>query len=162
MYRKGLKVERLHTVSHVTPYNNGFHSCNAALVARELCKINDIEDSGKVILYMLLHDVAEGYTGDVPANVKREFPNVKLAMDEAELAWEEDHIDDMPLLTDVEMQIAKAADTIELGMYCLEELALGNTNLSLVLANVVNYLYEHKNIIGIEKVVDHFVTRGKL
>ena len=161
VYRRGLKVERLHTVPHIAPYNNGFHSCNAALIAHELCQLADI-NSASVMRYMLLHDVAEGYVGDTPANVKRDYPDIKHALDIAESEWEARNILDMPDLCIQEKDIAKVADITELGMYCLEELALGNTNLIKVLVNVVNYLEEYKNIKGVSHIFNHFVSRGNL
>ena len=59
VYRKGLTVERLHTVMHIAPYNNGFHSANAALIAYELCQLNREVNSASIIMYMLMHDIAE-------------------------------------------------------------------------------------------------------
>ena len=158
IWRKALKVERMHTVPHVTPYNNGFHSCNAALIAHELCELNGL-NSASVIRYMLLHDLAEGYTGDMPANVKRDFPDLSKALSIAEKVWEGEYIPSMPDLHIQEKIIAKVADTAELGMYCLEELHLGNKNVLPVIANVIRYLqeYESSNLKGIKEFIDHLV-----
>lgn len=156
IWRKGLKVERMHTVPHITPYNNGFHSCNAALIAHELCLLNGL-NSASVIRYMVLHDIAEEYVGDTPANVKRDFPNIKIALDEAEKHWEEKYIPDMPDLHRQEKDIAKVADLAELGMYCLEELHLGNKNVLFTLKNVIDYLKEYQDIKGTTDFIDHFI-----
>jgi len=161
VYRKGLKVERMHTVQHITPYNNGFHSCNAALIAHELCTLNNI-NSSSTVLYMLLHDVAEGYVGDSPANVKREYPDIKTALDIAESDWEQKYIPDMPDLHPQEKAIAKVADLAELGMYCLEELWIGNRNVTEILVRVVEYLHDFKKVKGTEDFINHFVARGSL
>lgn len=161
VYRKGLKVERMHTIQHITPYNNGFHSCNAALIAHELCVLNKI-NSASTVLYMLLHDVAEGYVGDSPANVKREYPDIKQALDNAEKDWEQKYIPDMPDLHKQEKAIAKVADLAELGMYCLEELWMGNKNVTEILVRVVEYLQDYKEVKGTEDFINHFVARGKL
>jgi len=157
IWRKGLKVERMHTITHVTPYNNGFHSCNAALIAHELCQLNGI-DSASVVRYMLLHDIAEAYVGDTPADVKRDFPAIKLALQEAEGHWEERNIPNIPDLAITEKIIAKIADTAELGMYCLEELHLGNKNAMPVLLKVIQFLQEYpKEIAGVSQFLDHFI-----
>lgn len=161
VYRKGLKVERMHTVQHIMPYNNGFHSCNAALVAHELCLLNGL-NSASTILYMLLHDVAEGYVGDSPANVKRDYPDIKRALDMAEYEWEQKHIPDMPDLHSLEKKIAKIADLSELGMYCIEELWLGNKNVTEILVRVVEYLHDFKDVKGTIDFIEHFVSRGEL
>ncbi len=161
VYRKGLKVERMHTIQHITPYNNGFHSCNAALIAHELCVLNGL-NSASTILYMLLHDVAEGYVGDSPANVKRDYPDIKCALDRAESDWEQKYIPDMPDLHIQEKNIAKIADLSELGMYCLEELWIGNRNVTEILVRVVEYLHDYKDVKGTEDFIEHFVSRGEL
>lgn len=158
--RKGMKVERMHTIPHITPYNNGFHSCNAALIAHELCRLNNIS-SASTVRYMLLHDVSEAYVGDTPAYVKRDYPDVKTALDAAEKDWEEKHIPDMPDLHPMEQAIAKVSDLAELAMYCLEELELGNKNVYPVILNCINYLEDHKNIKGVSQFIDHFITRGQ-
>ncbi len=160
-YRKGLKVERLHTVTHITPYNNGFHSANAALLSHELCELNSI-DSRSVVLYMLMHDVAEGYVGDMPSNFKRDYPSVKMELDQAEKEWESLNLPFLPTLTPEEKDIVKIADLAELGFYALEELALGNTNLNHVLVNVVDYMQEFRMYVGVNNLIDHFVSRGNL
>jgi len=156
IWRKGLKVERMHTVPHITPYNNGFHSCNAALIAHELCMLNGI-NSATVIRYKLMHDIAEGYVGDTPTNVKKDFPDIKKALDRAEKHWEKTYIPDMPDLHPQEKEIAKAADLAELGMYCLEELHLGNKNVLFVLNNVIAYLKSYQDIKGVTDFIDHFI-----
>ncbi len=159
LYRKGLKVERLHTMPHIIPYNNGFHSANAALIAHELCELNNI-DSASVVMYMLLHDVAEGYTGDVPANVKMDYPNIKHALNEAEKDWEERNIPHLPDLSHQERKIARAADLLELGMHCLDELAIGNQDMQFVLKNVIQYSDQYReDIVGFSKLVDDICER---
>lgn len=161
VYRKGLKVERLHTIPHLTPYNNGFHSANAALIARDLCVYNDIAPA-TTMYYMLLHDVAEGYTGDLPANVKVDNPEMAAMLDRIEDNWAEIHIPHMPDLAPIEKRVAKVSDLAELGMYCLEELILGNKGVILVLTNVVEYLQNYTDVKGCQEFITHFVSRGEL
>ena len=165
LYRKGLKVERLHTMPHIIPYNNGFHSANAALIAHELCVLNGL-NSASLVMYMLLHDVAEGYVGDVPANVKTDYPDIKHALNEAEKDWEERNIPHLPNLSHQERKIAKAADLLELGMHCLDELAIGNNDMQFVLKNVIQYSDQYReDIAGFSKLIDHLkerrVTNGR-
>lgn len=160
LYRKGLNVERMHTVAHITPYNNGSHSANAALIAIELCYINGM-DCYSVIKYMLMHDIAEGYTGDIPANVKVDNPELKKVLDKVEKQWEERNLPHMPDLHGDEVFIAKAADLIELGMYCIDEIRMGNEdNMLPVLANVINYLSYCSSIKGVSLFVEYLVKRG--
>lgn len=161
IYRKGLRVERLHTVFHIAPYNNGFHSANAALIAHELCVLNGM-NSASIIRYMLLHDVAEGYVGDIPSNVKKDYPEIKSVLDRIEHKWEEQYIPDMPDLHHSEMAIAKASDAIELGMYCIEELKLGNQNILHVLDNIIRYMQDYIGTVnGVSDFMEYFVCRGE-
>jgi len=164
--RKGLNVERLHTVPHIIPYSNGLHSANAALIAHQLCTDNNI-DSANVIRYMLLHDVAEGYVGDTPAYVKKEFPAVKGALAAAEKDWERTFLPDIPKLEPNETWIAKASDLLELGFYALDELAMGNSNLKHVLATVVSYANDlfvdtNTEVTGVNQILNYFASEGKL
>lgn len=140
--RKGLKVERLHTTPHHQPYNNGFHSANAALIAMHLAVENKFTalSTSTVIKYMLMHDVAEGYTGDMPANVKRENVLLSNALAIAEDSWIERNNIPLPDLAHEEAVICKAADLIELGMFCRDEIAMGNRNMYFVMDNVMEYL----------------------
>jgi 5'-deoxynucleotidase YfbR-like HD superfamily hydrolase len=157
VFRKGLKVERLHTVTHIAPYNNGFHSANAALIANELCYENCV-DSKYVIISMLLHDVAEGYTGDIPANVKRDNPKFSKALKDIETTWEKTNIFfSAPYhLTPQQKDICKIANIVELGMYSLDELNMGNKNLKFVLKNVVDSLEEFRKYKGVIPILIHF------
>jgi len=161
--RRGLKVERMHTIPHLTPYNNGFHSANGAIIARDLCILNGMDKSIQTCLvHMLLHDVAEGYVGDVPANVKRDNPELKTVLDRIEHKWEQSNILDMPDLHHQEKAICKIADLAELGMFCIDELNLGNNNVLFVLDNVVDYLQDYSNVKGCNEFIKYFTIRSDI
>ena len=163
VYRKGLNVERLHTITHLTPYSNGSHSANAALLADELCAENKLYSSSAACMrYMLLHDIAEGYIGDIPAYVKRENPEVAKALQVAEKNWEKRHLPNMPGLSRTEQEICKVSDLAELGMYCIDELNLGNNNMLPVLEKVVRYMQDYHHIKGCDQLIKYFTTRGIL
>ncbi len=162
--RKGLKVERLHTVPHIQPYNNGFHSAGAAIISMELCKLNEMT-SGDVIRYMLLHDVSEYRTGDVPADVKVENPELKLALAVAEEDYEKSIDLELPELTDRQHDICRIADLAELGLYCVDEIRMGNTEVYHVLKNVVSYLntmkfLQYKGVRELKSRLVHAVNHG--
>ncbi len=154
--RAGLKVNRLHTIPHIQPYNNGFHSANATLIAMELCLSNNMI-ANACIVWMLLHDIAEGYTGDIPANVKVENPFLAIHLKEIEARWENLNID-LPNLTDKQRRICKAADLIELGFFCLDELTMGNKNVTIVLKNVIQYLRGYHNILGVSDCCRYIIS----
>lgn len=162
LVRKGLSVERLHTLPHITPYNNGFHSANVAYIALELCTANGINPANCVIAG-LMHDVHESYIGDTPANVKVDNPELKTLMTSIESKWESDNGLDLPDLSDVEKSILKIADLVELGMYCLDELKMGNSNMKFVIRNVILYLgdYVRLNIKGSIELYDYLASEFK-
>jgi len=157
--RKGLKVERLHTIPHVQPYNNGFHSANAALIALELCKTNNVDYHRSFIItrYMLLHDVAEGYTGDIPANVKWDNPHLAGMLESLERDWGRAKDLDIPTLPDNCKAICKVADLAELGFYAVDEIKMGNSNMYVVSENVIDALNKISQSTRLEGV-DELIT----
>lgn len=157
--RRGSRVERMHTVPHLLPYSNGFHSANAALIAVELAKLEELTDRN-IMLYMLLHDVAEVHTGDSPADVKRLNPELKQMLDGIELRWLHKSGIELPQLTPNEKAICKIADLTELGMHCLDELELGNRKVNHVLYNVIEYLRIYESRPYVCDLIEYFITKG--
>lgn len=80
--------------------------------------------------YALIHDVGELYTGDMPHNIKKDFPLLKETLDLAEQKFLKQHglyhiehrVQESPVLK----TIFKLADTIQVIQYCKNELILGN------------------------------------
>lgn len=154
-YRRGLSVERLHTFPHILPYNNGFHSANAALIGMELCKLNHLRYN-LVVVALLLHDIHEWFVGDIPSPVKRSSPDIAMAFKDLEKKWEQKNNIEIPILSIEEENVFKASDCIELGLFCLDEIEMGNMTLFPVLKNVVSYLEEYSNIIGVSGMISVF------
>lgn len=154
-YRNGYRVERLHTVPHHTPYNNGNHSANAAMIGYELAKINHLKTSD-IILALLLHDLHEADLGDIPAPMKRSSPEISKCISKAESNWDSHNIPDYPALCQASKEVVKAADIMELGLYCLDELQMGNKHIIHVLKNVIRYLEPYDHIIGVGGIVTLF------
>jgi 5'-deoxynucleotidase YfbR-like HD superfamily hydrolase len=160
LHRDGNAVQRLHVVRHLMPYTNGQHSANAALLAIELCRLNRLPIAS-VVEYMLLHDLAEGYTGDMPANVKWENPQLAAALTTTEERWCRAHGLELPDLSNEEAAICKFADMAELGLYCAEELTLGNRHVLPVMVRVLEALNCRKgNIIGAQDIIDYITAWG--
>jgi len=146
--RHGGLVKRCHTVPSLQSYNVAEHSFNAILIAHTICKDLDWKvrydsaehsrwlniDEAKITHYLLLHDLPEGYTGDIPANVKKET-NIKSVMDRIEEEWYNKHVPDYmkQTITDHEYVVAKLADVLELCMFCKDEIQMGNHHPAMVL-----------------------------
>jgi 5'-deoxynucleotidase YfbR-like HD superfamily hydrolase len=160
IYRAGFSVERLHCRPKITEYNNGFHSANAALIAMDLCLANHVPYYS-VIHYMLLHDLHESYTGDVPGNVKIDHEGLHSEFLKIERRWNEMFLPDSPDLSTEEKVICKCADLIELGLFYRDEFNLGNRTLKPVKLNVLNYLEHYKDIIGVSEFIQ-YITHGEI
>ena len=160
IHRDGNAVQRLHVVRHIMPYTNGQHSANATLLAIELCRANSLPIAS-VVEYMLLHDLPEGYTGDTPANVKWDNPMLAVALEAAENHWANSAGLEFPDLNAQEAAICKFADMAELGMYCVEELNLGNRHVLPILVRAIASLNIRKGaILGAQEIIDYLTSWG--
>ena len=127
------KVERTHTIPTIQRYNNAEHVYNAIMIAIELCRLAGV-GSSKVIKSLLVHDVEEVYTGDIPANVKME-ENLKEILSGIEEDWVNENVPkhhNNIKLTDTQYQIAKIADSLELVYFCIDEALMGNRTKPLI------------------------------
>ena len=73
-----------------------------------------------------MHDLAEQYTGDVPATAKWVSQPLKRALDMLENFWHEHHDLLLPELTEREAKVLKEADMLDLCFKMLEEYQMGN------------------------------------
>lgn len=70
---EGGRVKRCHTVDYIGHYDNAQHSFNMLLIYCALHP-NPQRDTMRAIMY---HDLAERYTGDLPAPSLLEFPDLR-------------------------------------------------------------------------------------
>ncbi|KKK80069.1 hypothetical protein LCGC14_2827190 [marine sediment metagenome] len=97
-----------------------------------------------VILYALSHDNAERYTGDIPAPMKWDWPEMVSVLRRAELHWE---LYGGYTILDCDIppswrEAVKWADTLEAMLYCLEQLRRGNREVTVVFCRLLNRLEE--------------------
>jgi 5'-deoxynucleotidase YfbR-like HD superfamily hydrolase len=102
------------------------------------------EDLTQAIRYSSVHDLAEIATTDVPHNVKRAFPSIAKAVDEAEeQLWQTEFLwaakckDKCNLR---QKQWAKLADALSVLQYADSEIALGNTYMITVRSETVQFI----------------------
>jgi len=123
MRREAGAVTRWHTVPHHGVDTIAGHSWNATMLLLELNP-----KAGKtLIVYMLHHDVAERWTGDIAANCKGMFPLISRGVQKAERQLEQEM--DLPKtfeLTQDEQNWARAIDALESALWCREQLVMGN------------------------------------
>lgn len=151
LIRRGGRVRRFHTVALLHPQNNAEHSYGVA----GLCLAITSGDASAALLKAALHhDVTECLIGDMPRNVKMEYPELGEMMDKAEDAalvkhglWVE--------LTDAERKILKEADILDVMFFALDELALGNSAMQVVVMRAFEYLGSHgwSNVTNIGRML---------
>lgn len=125
MTRKAGSVERYHTERTLMRQSVAEHSYHVANIALELAGNTASLNLVRAALY---HDIAEQYTGDIPAPVKVDWPDLHNALRIIERAFHEGAEVECNL-TPAEQLILKWADALELLYYCIEERLMGNTSL---------------------------------
>lgn len=137
----GGDVQRFHTMRTVKPNTVGQHSYGVAL----LCQLLAPNCSKKLLLAALTHDMAEQWTGDVPAPAKIAM-GISQSLHELEettlLAIGIDYGCD---LNQDERRILKLADTLDGLMFCILEFNLGNASIYTALKNFKDYA--KKNLV---------------
>lgn len=160
--RHGGKVDRCHTVPTIQRYTVAEHTFNVMLVALELCRELDWKwlpsgkvkdpldiDEDNIVTYILSHDLPEGYTGDIPANVKKETA-IKDILDGIEYDWMVRHAPSNILdvaVKEHELAIVKLSDRLELCMFSMDEYDMGNRHYKFI-DMAKNALQYSKEILG--------------
>lgn len=134
LYRDAADTLRYHTQRTLRSQTVGAHSFNMLMLIQLVAP-----DSRKEVLQAIMfHDLPEKFTGDMPAPIKRASPALKVLMDELEM-------DLAPLyrdfnLTPEEHALVKWVDLMELAMFGLEELKMGNRYAEEVAQNGIQWL----------------------
>lgn len=137
-FRHGGQVKRYHTWPTLREQSVGAHSHGVAMIIMQL---TDYTASPFLLMAALAHDIAEAWTGDMPAQVKWRSAALKEA-----LAVEEERINNdlninFEQALDInEQMLLKAADMLDLMFYCYEERALGNLNMDKVMQNGYDWM----------------------
>jgi 5'-deoxynucleotidase YfbR-like HD superfamily hydrolase len=125
--RCGGAVKRWHAHPVHMQQTVASHSWGVAMVMKAICMPDKL--SVPLLLAALEHDVAEGYTGDIPYQAKRTFPDLKAASLAAEDSINRELGVMGATLTDYEQLMLKLCDMLELMWFALEERKLGNRNM---------------------------------
>lgn len=136
---RGGSVKRYHTVPTIGEETVGEHSFGVAMM---VLAITGGKASMDLLKAALFHDMAEQVTGDSPFTSKKAFPLLKCALEVAEEDWEKEngfHIE----LNERDRNLLKAADMLQLLMFCSKQRSLGNTFMDKVFINGANFLQTH-------------------
>jgi 5'-deoxynucleotidase YfbR-like HD superfamily hydrolase len=120
--RSGGKVKRYHTVDTIKNETVAQHTYGVMSIIADLCHG---VPSTNLMMAALCHDIAEQVTGDIPAPAKWDYPELSEAIKNAEAKIEEEY-GVVYRLTPTEQTLLKAADTLDLIYFCIEERQLGN------------------------------------
>ena len=135
LWQTGL-TQRWHTVPGMEQ-NVAAHSWGVATIILTLNPCPSIQ----LIKAALFHDCAEKYTGDVPATTKWLNPLLKEMLEEIEQRWERE-LGITTVLSEYEKLWLKAADMLELVLFCEHCERLGNTYATEIKHRGLNYLDE--------------------
>lgn len=119
MIRNGNRVKRYHTVDTLVTETIGHHSANVAHIVLAI----NLHCRKELLVAALFHDIAEQYTGDVPATAKWASEKLAKALKEVEESYAMGYAEN---LTARERCILKQADMLDLCFKCFEEYQLGN------------------------------------
>lgn len=160
--RQAGQVTRMHVLPTVGVQDVAQHTFNAMHIYMDLCKANML-DPREGLIKLLYHDVEEVWVGDMPANTKR-TPGVKDAMKQAEHDFRDVFNIQRPYASPLQEQnipvpepmgvvndLTKAADSIELMMYCIEQRRRGNRErrIAQVMVRAKNYAKEKAYLPGV-------------
>jgi len=123
--REGSSVRRCHTTPHHGEYTVGKHSFDA------LCLLMFLHPapSMNLVKAVMFHDLGERWVGDMPATAKMLNERLGAEYEEAEQrALESNHIF-LPRLDFADQNWLNAVDKLELYLWCLEQLMMGNHNI---------------------------------
>lgn len=130
-------VKRYHTQRTLREQTLATHSFGVMQLILHV----DPEASGNLLRAAMFHDLPEYLTGDIPAPIKRNSPRLAVMLEEIEAGagilaprWD---------LDQRETCLLKWADTMELLLFSLEELAMGNQYSALCIKHGIQWIAEY-------------------
>lgn len=131
-------VTRYHTAPTLRSQSVSEHSWGVAM----LCQWVAPNCSAQVLSAALTHDLAEIATGDLPATIKWESPELRTALAAIEKQFHYELGTTVDLKKE-EYHLLKWCDMMELIMWCAEEASLGNQTIHNIIINGLSFLEDH-------------------
>ncbi|MCI4437347.1 MAG: HD domain-containing protein [Ignisphaera sp.] len=139
-------IVRYSNIPRIRDENVAQHSFFVSSICLELLEEYPMADVGKVLTMAITHDWAEADVDDIAHDVKRDYPKVKQALKEAEMACMAKYplsiynsYIEYEMLDTLEAMIVKLADTIQCIQYLETEVKLGNTYMIPLLEESIGY-----------------------
>lgn len=156
--REGSAVRRCHTTPHHGEYTVGKHSFDA------LCLLMFLHPDPPMHLVkaVMFHDLGERWVGDMPATAKMLNQALGAEYEKAEENALEANFIYLPKLTDEERDWLNAVDKLELYLWCLDQLTLGNHNID-DYVTVLHKWFDQKEQDGclpkeVQRFLNHYTT----
>ena len=119
-------VARYHTRAGIPPQSTAEHSWGVALMLYRVCEYFETHVTQEMMLYALVHDLPERQTGDIPAPMKWDNPEIRHAIDITESAWYGRNDMSFDKLNREQKQLVKYADWLEAICYLARQVSYGN------------------------------------
>ena len=147
--RAGNRIRRFHTEPMAQEETVGHHTAGVLGLLTSI--YYPAFPPSHLMVYALMHDTGEQWTGDVPANAKWLNPDLKEVLDATEIAGYKANGLAMPVI-DAELQgELKFCDSMDCVLKCTEELAQGNTNALHILARLLPYTMQAAKAVETER-----------
>jgi hypothetical protein len=153
--RKGGVTQRCHTVPTVGVHQTvAAHSWGVAILVMQL----NPSASKELLLAALTHDIAENWTGDIPAHAKWRWPALKAVSYGAEEEVNR-RLGINVQLTPQEQAWLDGCDLLELALHSYDQLMLGNRNFAVILYRCVEHAgkshhFPHEVVKLIDQLAD--------
>jgi 5'-deoxynucleotidase YfbR-like HD superfamily hydrolase len=143
---RGGIVKRFHTMHTLHTQNVAEHSFGVAWL---VWLLSEERPTPNLLMAALSHDISEHTTGDIPAPAKRRM-QISKQFDEEENEQYAAAGFELLKLTDWQKRTLKIADTMDLLLFCVRELNLGNSDMDVVYQRGVGYIRELEPLSNIE------------
>lgn len=147
LMRSAARVGRNHTVPTIRNQSVGEHTFGVMAILFEVAG-DDKDFDLDVVRAALNHDAMEVITGDVPAPAKWLYPEIEMALRSAESQISNSYQLSPYTLTPRQIQMIKFADLLELAIYSIEELDMGNRHMMVMAFNALHAI-KARNLAGI-------------
>lgn len=120
------EVQRFHTCAGVDKQEVKSHSWGVAVIADYIMGAEGCDHEKVAVLRLAMyHDVSEQATGDIPAPVKWDYPEIQEILAHAEEAWERRVGLYLPKVDKRLEMILKVSDWLDGAFYCLSRMRDG-------------------------------------
>lgn len=159
--RRAARVKRYHTEPIIGEQTVGQHCHGVAVLCYILC---DRHPPQNLMLAAVFHDFEEHLLGDLPSPAKALFGDGfrNIYQHRQQEVYDASHLSHVfKYLTDDDKAVLKWADALELVLFCIEQIRLGNTNMRKVLRCIQQISQTYPAHPRAKNLFDH-LTKGAL